>query len=191
MTISVQVTFKGMDPSPALEARIREKAAHLERFESDILRCHVTVEAPHRHHRQGRLYDVRIEVFVPRGDVVVVRQSTQDHAHEDPFVAVRDAFNAAVRQLEDHVRGLGGQVKHHEPSLLRGRIARFIADEGYGFIETSDGQEVYFHRNSVAEGRFEDLRVGEPVRLAVVDGEDGPQASRVQPADRHHASDHG
>lgn len=51
MTIPVQVTFKGMDPSPALEARIREKAAQLERFEGDILRCHVTLEAPHRHHR--------------------------------------------------------------------------------------------------------------------------------------------
>ncbi len=191
MTIPVQVTFKGMDPSPALEARIREKAAQLERFEGDILRCHVTLEAPHRHHRQGRLYEVHIEVFVPRGDVVVVRESPQDHAHEDPFVAVRDAFNAAVRQLEDHVRGLGGQVKHHEPALLHGRIARFIADEGYGFIETSDGEEIYFHRNSVAEGRFDHLRVGDEVRFAVAEGEKGPQASTVHPAGQHHIADGG
>src|SRR5271166_3004453 len=103
MTVPLQVTFRGMEPSPALEARIREKAARLERFEKDILRCHVTVEAPHRHHHQGQLYGAYIEIFMPRGNVIVTRNRPQDHAHEDPYVAVRDAFDAAVRQLEDHV----------------------------------------------------------------------------------------
>ena len=184
MTVPLQVTFKDMAPSPALEARIREKAARLERFEGDILRCHVTVEAPHHHHHQGRLYRARVEVFVPRGEVVVTREGSQDHAHEDPYVAVRDAFDAVVRQLEDHVRRLGGQVKHHEPPLLDGRVARFVADADYGFIETGDGREVYFHRNSMANGAFDRLRVGDKVRLAVAEGEQGPQASSVEPAGR-------
>lgn len=113
MTVPVQVTFKDMEPSPALEARIRAKAAQLDRFESDIQRCRVTVDAPHRHHHQGFLYRIRVEVVVPRGDIVVTREHAQDHAHEDAYVAVRDAFDAVVRQLEDHVRGLRGQVKHH------------------------------------------------------------------------------
>lgn len=186
MAVPLQITFKGMEPSPALEARVRDKAAKLERFEGDILRCHVTVEAPHRHHRQGRLYLVHVEVFVPRGDVSVTRESPRDHAHEDPYVAVRDAFDAVARQLEDHVRRLDRRVKRHEPPQLHGRVARFVADEGYGFIETSDGQEVYFHRNSVVGGGFDRMRVGDEVRLAVAEGEKGPQASTVHRIGKHH-----
>jgi cold shock CspA family protein len=186
MAVPLQITFKGMEPSQALEARIREKAAKLERFEGDILRCHVTVEAPHQHHRQGHLYTARVEVFVPRGDVLVTHESPRDHAHEDPHVAVRDAFNVAVRLLEDHARKLDGRVKQHEAPQLRGRVARFEAEEGYGFIETSDGQEVYFHRNSLVGGGFERLQVGDEVRLAVAQGEKGPQASTVHRVGKHH-----
>jgi cold shock CspA family protein/ribosome-associated translation inhibitor RaiA len=186
LTIPVQITFKDMEPSSALEARIREKAARLERFEGDILRCIVTVEEPHRHHHQGRLYRVRVEVVVPRGDIVVTRESPQNHAHEDPYVAVRDAFDAVVRQLEDHVRRLSGQTKHHEAPLLHGRITRHMGEQGFGFIETSDGQEVYFHRNSVVEGSFDRLQVGDEVRLAVAEGEKGWQASTVHPVGKRH-----
>ncbi|WP_237213278.1 HPF/RaiA family ribosome-associated protein [Falsiroseomonas oryziterrae] len=182
MAVPLQVTFKGMESSPALEARIREKAARLGRFEGDILRCHVTIEAPHHHHRKGRLFRARVEVFVPRGDIVVTRESPQDHAHEDAYVAVRDAFDAAVRQLEDHVRKRDHRTTPNEPVLAHGRVARFVAGEEYGFIETGDGQEVYFHRNSVAGHAFDRLRVGDPVRLTVTEGEKGPQAGVVHPA---------
>lgn len=190
MTVPLQIAFRGMEPSPALEARIRARAERLERFSRDILRCHVTVEAPHRRRHQGRLYRVRVEVVVPERDIVVTREGALDHAHEDPYVAVRDAFDAAVRQLEDHERTLRGDVKRHEPPLLHGRVARFVAGEDYGFIETDDGQEVYFHRNSVVEGDgggFDRLRVGDEVRLAVAEGEKGPQASTVHPAGRRRA----
>jgi cold shock CspA family protein len=132
------------------------------------------------------LYRTRIEVTVPQGEVVVTRESPQDHAHEDAYVAVRDAFDAAIRQLEDHMHKLDGRVKHHEPPLLHGRVARFVADREYGFIETSDGQEVYFHRNSVVDGAFDRLRVGDQVRLAVAEGERGLQASTVHRTGGHH-----
>ena len=179
MAVPLQITFKGMEASPALEARIREKAARLERFEHDIMRCHVTIEAPHRRQHQGNLYRARVEVFVPRGEIVVTRENPQSHAHEDAHVAVRDAFDAVVRQLEDHVRKHGGQVKHHQAPLLHGKVARFVAGEDYGFIQASDGQEVYFRRNSVAGGGFDQLRIGDEVRLAVAEGDKGPQASLV------------
>lgn len=186
MTVPLQVTFKGMEPSPALEARIQDKAAKLSRFADRIQRCHVTVDAPHRHHHKGQLYRIRIELAVPRGTIVVTRESPQDHAHEDPYVAVRDAFDAAIRQLEDHQRKLDGRVKRHESPLLHGRIARFVAGEDYGFIETTDGQEVYFHRNSVVDAPFDQLRVGDEVRLAVAEGEKGLQASTVHRVGKHH-----
>jgi ribosomal subunit interface protein len=182
----LQITLKGIEASPALEDRIREKAARLDRFERDILRCHVTVEAPHRHQRQGRLFRVRVEVFVPRGDIVVTRESPQDHAHEDPYVAVRDAFDAVARQLEDHVRRQDHRTSPNPPVLTHGRVARFVAGEDFGFIETEDGQEVYFHRNSVSGHAFDGMRVGDTVRLSITEGEKGPQASVVHPTARNH-----
>ncbi|HKM65141.1 MAG TPA: HPF/RaiA family ribosome-associated protein [Acidisphaera sp.] len=186
MSIPLQITFKGMDASEALEARIRDKAARLDRFEADILRCHVTVEAPHHRTHKGRVYAVQIEIAVPRGTIMVSRDHGQDHAHEDVYVALRDAFNAAARRLEDKARKIDHRVKHHEPPLMSGRIARFVADQDYGFIETAQG-EVYFHRNSVAEGGFNRLRVGDEVRFAAADGEKGLQATTVHVVGKHHA----
>lgn len=186
MAIPLQVTFKGMDPSPAMEARIRDKAGRLERFADFILRCHVTIEAPHQHHHQGRMYRARVELDVPQGRIVTGQEGPRDHAHEDPYVALRDSFAAATRRLEDHVRKLGGAVKHHEPALVSGRIARFVAGEDYGFIETASGEEVYFHRNAVAKDAFGRLRVGDHVHLAITEGENGPQASAVHPVGAGH-----
>ncbi len=124
---------------------------------------------------------------MPGADVVVTRESPRDHAHEDPYVAVRDAFDAAIRQVEDRVRRRRGDVKLHAPPLLRGRVARFVAGEDYGFIETSDGLEVYFHRNSVVGGDgFDRLRIGDEVRLALAEGEKGPQASTIHLVGKHH-----
>lgn len=187
MDFPLQITFKGMEASPALEERIREKGARLARFASNVVSCHVTVEEPHQHHRQGRVFGIRVEIFVPRDVIVVTREGTHDHAHEDAFVAVRDAFDAAVRQIEDHVRRVGGRVKHHEEPLLPGRVSLLIVDGDYGFIETDEG-EIYFHRNSVVD-RFDRLRVGDPVRLAVAEGEKGLQASTVHRVGKPHDPD--
>ena len=111
--VPVQISFRHMDPSPALEARVHEKAEKLERFFDRIVSCEVVVEAPHKHHHKGKLYNVRIEINVPGASVNVGRSGPQDHAHEDVYVALRDAFDAAYRQLEDHARRMRGDVKTH------------------------------------------------------------------------------
>jgi ribosomal subunit interface protein len=113
MQIPLEVKFRNMDPSPAVEARIREKAAKLERFHDRIIGCVVVVEAPHRHHHKGKLYSVHIDISVPGKDLVVDRAKPLNHAHEDVYVAVRDAFDAAVRRLEDHTQRMRGEVKTH------------------------------------------------------------------------------
>jgi ribosome-associated translation inhibitor RaiA len=95
---ALQIAFRGMDPSPAVEARIRELADRLEHSFHRITSCHVVVQAPHRHH-QSALYDVRIRIHVPGTDIVVNGDGIQDHAHEDVFVALRDAFDAVERKL--------------------------------------------------------------------------------------------
>jgi cold shock CspA family protein/ribosome-associated translation inhibitor RaiA len=178
MELPLQITFRDVPPSPAVEARIREEAETLFRFFDQIVRCRVTVEMPHRRHRQGALYAVRIELAVPGPDLVIGREPSGHHAHEDVYVAVRDAFAAATRQLQDRARVQRAAVKRHEPAS-EGRVARLARAEGYGFIETADGREVYFHRNSVVGDSFDRLDVGTAVRFAEELGEQGPQASTV------------
>jgi len=111
MQIPLQISFRNMDPSPAVEERIRKKAAKFERFHDRIVGCTVVVEAPHRHQHKGKLYSVRVDISVPGKDVIVDRAKPADHAHEDVYVAIRDAFNAATRRLEEHARKLRGDVK--------------------------------------------------------------------------------
>ena len=183
--IPVQVTFRGMDSSEAIEANVRQKAEKFERFSGHLMSCRVVVEAPHRHHHTGKLYHVRIDLGVVGGELVVTHQGPLNHAHEDVYVAIRDAFDAATRQLEDYERKIRGKVKTHEVPL-HGKIVGMSHD--HGFIAASDGREIYFHKNSVIHGNFEDLEPGDEVRLAIVvgEGEKGPQASTVAPIGKHH-----
>jgi ribosomal subunit interface protein len=182
MPIPLDITFKDMDPSPAVEARVRERVDRLERFHPRINYCYAVIESPHRHQHKGKIYSVRVDVRVPGGAVVVNRDPGMDHAHEDIMVAVRDAFDAMERRLEDHTRRQRGSVKTHEEPLA-GRIIRLFPADGYGFVATPDGQEIYFHENSVVGARFADLAVGDTVRLVVAEDEsaDGPQATTVHP----------
>jgi ribosomal subunit interface protein len=93
-----------MESSEAVETRIRELAAKLERFYDRITSCHVVVQAPHRSQQKGKLFEVHIQMRVPGEEIVVNRERPHDHAHEDVYVAVRDAFSAMERRLEDFVR---------------------------------------------------------------------------------------
>jgi cold shock CspA family protein/ribosome-associated translation inhibitor RaiA len=189
MQLPLQVTFRGMEPSDAIEARIRQRAEELERFHGRIMACRVVVESAHRHHRKGRIHHIRVDLTVPGGEIVVNRDPPEHHAHEDIHVAIRDAFDAARRQLEDHLRRARSDTKFHEiPD--HGKITRLFPDEGYGFITAADGQEIYMHRNSVVDDGFQRLRIGDEVRYVVHpgEGEKGPQASTVVPIGKHHPS---
>jgi ribosomal subunit interface protein len=187
MRIPLQVTFRNLDASPAVEAKVRERVAELEQFFDRIISCRVMVEARHRRHVQGRLYHIRVDLKVPGREIVVKRDPSLDHAHEDIYVSVRDCFDSVRRQLEDHVRHRRGDIKAHEVPG-HGRIANLIAEKDYGFIAASDGSEIYFHRNAVAHEKFDTLAVGDEVRFALHpdEGEKGPQASAVVPIGKHH-----
>ena len=113
MQVAPRITFRNMEPSAALEAAVRAKIDKLEHFYGRITACHVVIEAPHRRHHQGKLYSVGIDISLPQGKVVVSRDRQRNHAHEDVYVALRDAFNAAYRQLEDYQRQQQGKIKEH------------------------------------------------------------------------------
>jgi ribosome-associated translation inhibitor RaiA/cold shock CspA family protein len=186
MQSPLQITFRHMDPSPALEARIRQRAEELEHFFDRITSCHVTVESGHRHH-QGNLFEVRIDLVLPGREIVVGRDGGANHAHDDAHVAVRDAFDALRRRLEDHARHGRGAVKLHTMPE-HGRIARLLPDRDGGFIVTAAGDEIYFHRNSVTDSSFDALKIGAEVRFVARESEsaEGPQASTVTPTGKHH-----
>jgi ribosome-associated translation inhibitor RaiA len=113
MILPLQITFRHMDSSPALEARIRELASRFDKFSQHILRCHVIVEPLPRHQHQGAPYDFHISITLPDKEIAIHRAHPLDHAHEDPYVALRDAFRAARRKLEDYERKHRCDVKRH------------------------------------------------------------------------------
>jgi len=186
MQTPLEITFRNLDHSDAVEAKVREKAAKLEQVFDRITSCRVTVEALNRQHVKGNLFHVHIEVGVP-GKQVVADNSGKNHAHEDVYVALRDAFAAARRRLEDRSRRRSGRVKTHAVPP-HGKVARLFPREGYGFIETPDGREIYFHQNSLVDAEFGKLEAGQEVRYVAAEKESdkGPQASTVKLIGKHH-----
>lgn len=114
MQVPLEIAFRGVEHSDAVEAKIREKTAKLEQFCDNIVSCKVAVEADHHHQHQGNLYHIRIDLSVPNKHIVVSRDHHDKQAHEDVYVALRDAFDAAKRQLEEYVRIQRGEVKKHQ-----------------------------------------------------------------------------
>lgn len=174
MQIPLQITVRGMDRSDALDARIRDKVDELARFHPRITSCRVTLAESRLHHRQGRQFEVRIEVRAP-GHAEIVANRQHD---EDVYIALRDAFGAITRQLEDVVREQRGDVKAHARPQ-QGTVARIFTSEGYGFITTDDGRELYFSRENVLHPEFEHLEPGTAVQFIEDAGAEGPQAKRV------------
>lgn len=117
MTIPVQITFRHMETSSAVETRVRELASHLGVFSDRIQSCRVVVDSPHRHHHQGKVFNVKVQLALPGEDVVVDMERPQRDGHEDVYVVLRDAFDAAKRQLQARMASLrGDETRRSKPS---------------------------------------------------------------------------
>jgi cold shock CspA family protein/ribosome-associated translation inhibitor RaiA len=170
----LKITCRDFTLTEPVEAEIRQKAAALDTYYSRLSGCEVTVEAPAiAHHRKGGPFLVVIRMTVPGKELMVDHQ-----AEEELSQAIREAFDAARRVLEDYARELRGAVKAHELPLI-GRIIRLAPELDHGFFETPEGREIYFHRNSVLNEAFDQLQIGSEVRFAEEEGDQGPQASTV------------
>jgi len=179
MTINLQIAYRDFDPPLLAEERIRERVEKLERLYPRMIALHIVAEqVQHRHHK-GKLYRFRLDAVMPGKEIAVTHGNADKHAHEDFFVAMRDSFNSLERSLKTFTEKQDLDVKVHDVPP-HGRVKTIFPD--YGFIETPDGLEIYFHANSVADGRFEDLDVGAEVRFSVAEKESdkGPQATFVK-----------
>ena len=193
----LQITFREGAVPPAAELWIRLEATKLENFYGRIMGCRVEVGSPHRHHRRGSSYHVRIDLTVPGGELVIkhepnlktrARQSGElefkkhfeiSAPHKQLRKAIDDAFNAAARRLQDYARRQRGDVKHLEPPP-RARVRQLFRDKNYGFLVTEDGRDVYFHKDSVLNNAFGRLKIGTLVSFAEEQGDKGLQASTVR-----------
>jgi len=179
MKTPLQITFRGFERSDALETHIREKADKLETFFEPIMSCRVVVELPHQHKNQGKAFNVRVDIGVPGSEIVVNRDQ-----HEDVYVALRDAFDAARRQLEDYGRRLRRETKTH-PQEYTGLVARLFPEEGYGFIRRADGNELYFSFDNLVNTTFDQVKTGDEVKFIEEMAAEGPQAKRVSIGQHH------
>ena len=113
MQIPLQITFRHMGPSQAVEEKIREHVAYLERHFDRITGCRVVIDSPPAHRNKGGPFSVHIDITVPGKEIVVSSEREQRPEHTDAYVAIRDAFDAMQRQLDAHARRVRGEVKNH------------------------------------------------------------------------------
>ena len=184
MDTPLEIAFHNMESSEALETLVRERADKLHRYFDRINSVRVVVEVAHKSQGGNKAYHARIETRVP-GQELVVSQDPGGRDHFDAYRTVRDAFDAMERQLEGHSKKLRGRDKAPmaaaQEGSPQGRVLRTFPE--YGFIEATDGREIYFHRNAVVDGTIEDLEKGQPVEMALIEQPDnamGPQATTVR-----------
>lgn len=186
----LEITYRNVTKSDAIETLIHEKAAKLDRLHDSIISCRVSVERPQEYQKSGNQFRVRIDLRLPPGkELVTRRESGKGEMHEGLHKVITDAFHSMERQLkkikgkqEAHVKN--NASNNNNEAELTGLVVRLFPEEGYGFIKTLEGREVYFHKNSVIHGDFDRLEIGTGVRLVQTEGEKGPQASTVQIVDK-------
>jgi cold shock CspA family protein len=185
MQTPVEVDFQGMDATEGTRAAIAKHIRVLEDRFGRVTAGRVVLKAPGGRHRTGGLFEINIRLALPDGrDVNIGRTPQNDERYADLNFALNDAFKRARRQLQDQVRKMQGEVKQHVGPPT-GTVTELDPLGEFGFIETNDGREIYFHRNSVLNGEFGRLDVGTRVTFAEEVGDKGPQASTVKPMDKH------
>ncbi len=186
MQIPPSITYRNLEKTPAIEALIEEKIAKLEQFCDYINSCRVVVEKAQEHPNTGSPYRVSIDITVPHNREIVVNHSPNTGKQYPPLQAViRDAFEAANRQLKDLSNEQHGERKAHPAQEVGAIVTKLFAEQDYGFIKTIDtGREIYFHRNSVVNHDFDRITVGTGVRFRETQGEMGPQATTVHIVDK-------
>jgi cold shock CspA family protein len=179
--IQPDVTYRNVSKSESLENLIRDKTAKLDKVCDHLMSCRVAIESPHAHQQSGRPYRVRIDMRVPPGhELAVTKETSQGDMHVGVEKVVRDAFDAALRQLKKVMGKQRGNTKEHPQQEASALVEKLFPTEGYGFLRTITNRDVYFHKNSLVNRDFDELEVGDGVRFVEEAGEKGPQASAVQ-----------
>ena len=179
----LEIAFHNISSSESLEALIREKFTRLEKRFPRIIGARVSVEALHRQHRTGNIYECHIVVSVPGRDLAVTREphhAKQDYAHPDIRVSIREAFETAERMLLDFKGQLREDTSVPNGSAVTGQVALIEPGADHGFILTYAGSQLYFHRDSVTNAEFRSLKPGQEVHYVEEEGGSGPVATKIR-----------
>ena len=188
MQTPVEIDFQGLKADERLRACVMKTISALEQRFGRITACRVVIRAPSERHRTGGVCEVAIRLSLPQGREVDIGRSEKaekaDNRLADPVVALNAAFKRARRRLQDHARRMRGDVKSHDGPPVA-TVKRFDEAGGFGFLETQDGREIYFHRNSVVDGGARQVAPGARVTFCEEMGDKGPQASTVKVLGKH------
>jgi cold shock CspA family protein len=185
MQTPIEIDAQGAPLSDELHRSILAHVTGLEKRFGRITGCRVAVRAPTARHLTGGLCGVRVHLALPdKREITVDRTADADERFADASFAINDAFRRVRRRLNDQVRRMQQRTKAHEAQPLA-TVSRLNREAGFGFLQASDGHEVYFHRNSVLDGAFHRLEPGMRVAFVEEPGDKGPQASTVRIAGRH------
>jgi cold shock CspA family protein/ribosome-associated translation inhibitor RaiA len=185
MQTPLEIEFQEMTASPAVRELIADHVKKLEQLYGRITACRIVIKGPGHRHQTGGLYDINIRLALPNGrEVNIGRTPKADERHSELPFAVNDAFKRAGRRLQDSERRMEGMIKSHEGQPI-GTIVRLDPGGEFGFLRSSDGTEIYFHRNSVLGGDFSELAIGSRVMFTDEIGEKGAQATTVKLLGKH------
>lgn len=186
MKIPPEITYRNLEKTEAIDNLVREKIAKLEQFCDYMNSCHVVVEKAHENPSSGSPYRVSIDITIPHSREIAVVENPDTGKQYPPLEAViRDAFEAARRQIVSISTEQQGERKTHPEQRMDAVVTKLFPEGGYGFMKAIDtGKETYFHRNSVTNNDFDRIEVGTGVRYKEIEGEMGPQATTVQIVDK-------
>ncbi len=185
MRVPLEISWQGVDRSEAIEELIGKDVEKLERICDHLISCRIGLKRDQKRHHTANPFRIRIEIRVPPGrNLIVTHDSGLKEAADDLPAALKHAFKSADRLLRELVAKQQGGVKSHPRQETTALVATLFRDEGYGFLKSVDGEEIYFHRHSVLHDDFNRLEVGTGVTYTAEMGADGLQASTVQVVDK-------
>jgi len=185
MQVPLKITFRNVSKTPDIEALIGKQTAKLEHVCDHILSCRIAVEKPQEQERTGNPFRVRIGVTVPpKQELVVTREASEGDLHKRLPTVLRGAFGAMQRQLKRLVDRQHKGVKTDAEPGLGGFVSLLLRKEGYGFIRSLDGRQIYFHRDSLPGGEFDRLEIGTSVHWVEGQVEKRPRATSVRIVDK-------
>lgn len=187
MKVPPEITYRNVDKTAAIDTLINEKIAKLEQLCDYISSCQIAIEKVHDRPRSGSPYRARIDLTLPPSHELVADSNPSDNnQYVELDAVIRDAFRKMERQLKQQIQQQRESEKTKSGSATdtTALVVRLFRAEGYGFLRSLEGEEIYFHCNSVLHNDFDRLELGTGVRFEAEDGEQGPQATSVQIVDK-------
>lgn len=192
MQVPLEITYRNVEKTEDIDRLIREKMAKIEKICNYIVSCHVVIEHPQEYQNAGNPYQIRIEMSIPKNHYIVVKHGMgKEDMHLPLSTVIRKAFDAVRKQVRELVQRQHAHLKVHDVNGTIGIVNKINREEGYGFLLNAEGEDVYFHKNSVVQNEFDQLYEGATVIHTEEPTERGPKATSVklfEPIDKREKS---